>query len=632
MNQSFYIKTICLLLTYLFFGQLSAQISAPCSFSNQEERLQYAAIKDFYEQNPKDFLSYNMRDFVNGQLCDICDVPEVYCENDKVVGLFMMGKNLTTIPRSIAAFSDLRFAFLNNNQLSCLPKELGLVCSGTPSDLVLEGNPIFNTTGFYDFCANPRDICIPTKLFNTCDNLGFISYLDTLYILGLGEKYNKVEIIGAPTDWKVFPICDYCSDIKLINDLPKGDYTLKINVTDENGQSCYREEKITINGNQDTAPSSPNNIGAINCDNLDFDINRGDVYVTGLTAAYNKVEYIGASTNWKVILACDGTCSENTLIPSLDAGTYTLKIFQSDGLGNNCYREKVITIENPDTTLPSNEVGAINCDDLKFEVDFDGVYIHGLTAIYNKVEYIGANTDWKVITECNGTCASTRLVQGLKSGTYTFKIFQKGEFGQNCYREETITINAEDLPYPYEQTGSLNCNNLVFDSYSNQISVDGLTATYNKVEYIGAGTNWKIKTLCDYTCASKEYSPDLPSGNYTIKVNQKGSNGDYCYQEGTVNISGSRNRNSSSQIALDLYPNPARNTIQFNTLGFQGKKGQLLLYNMLGRLVKRVPKMNFEEETVAIDLSDFENGMYLLSIDFEKSPPINRRFIVEHLK
>ena len=53
---------------------------------------------------------------------------------------------------------------------------------------------------------------------------------------------------------------------------------------------------------------------------------------------------------------------------------------------------------------------------------------------------------------------------------------------------------------------------------------------------------------------------------------------------------------------------------------------------MLGHLVKRVPEMNFEEETVTIDLSDFENGMYLLSIDFEKSPPINKRFIVEHLK
>ncbi|MFK7980641.1 MAG: T9SS type A sorting domain-containing protein, partial [Saprospiraceae bacterium] len=221
---------------------------------------------------------------------------------------------------------------------------------------------------------------------------------------------------------------------------------------------------------------------------------------------------------------------------------------------------------------------------------------------------------------------------------------QRGEFGQNCYREKIITINNDDLPYPSEQTGSLNCNNLVFDSFNNQISIDGLTAEYNKVEYIGPGTNWKVKTLCDYTCASKEYSPDLPAGNYTIKVNQKdeqtqfvnrsrvGGHESYCYQEGTVNISGSSNRNSNNQITLDLYPNPARSTIQFNTLGFQGKKGKLLLYNMLGHLVKRIPTMSFEEETVAIDLSDFENGMYLLSIDFEKSPPINRRFIVEHLK
>ncbi|MFK7978984.1 MAG: hypothetical protein AB8G86_03300, partial [Saprospiraceae bacterium] len=385
MNLTLHLKVMLLFFAFLLIG--TSSLMAQCDFSNQTERLEYAAIKDFYEQNRKDFLSFNMRDFVNGQLCDICDVPEVYCENDKVVGLFMMGKNLTTIPRSIAAFSDLRFVFLNNNQLNCLPKELGLICSGTPADLVLEGNPIFNTTGFFDFCSNPKDICIPSKSFDVCDNLGFINYLDTLYILGLGESYNKVEIIGAPTDWKVFPICEYCEDIKLINDLPNGDYTLKINVTDEDGQSCYREEKITVNNNHNTSPTSPtNDIGAINCDNLDFDINRGDVYVTGLSAAYNKVEYIGANTNWKVMLECDGTCSENTLIPSLAAGTYTIKIFQSDGLGNNCYREKVIIIDETDTTLPTSEVGAINCDGLEFEVDFDGVYISGLTAVYNKVE------------------------------------------------------------------------------------------------------------------------------------------------------------------------------------------------------------------------------------------------------
>ncbi|MFK7979621.1 MAG: hypothetical protein AB8G86_06545, partial [Saprospiraceae bacterium] len=606
MNLTLHLKAMLLSFEFLFTGISS--VMAQCNFSNQTERLAYAAIKDIYEQNPKDFLSLGMRNFVNGQFCDICDVPEVYCENGKAVGLFLMGKNLTTIPRSIAAFSDLRFLFLDNNQLSCLPKEVGLICSGTAADLTLEGNPIFNTTGFFDFCANPRDICIHSKPFNACDNLGFINYLDTLYILGLGERYNKVEIIGAPTNWKIFPVCEYCDDFQLINDLPNGNYTLKINVTDKNGQSCYREEKITINNNGNQSPITPNDIGAVNCDNLEFEVSQGDIYINGLTAAYNKVEYIGANTNWKVVLKCDGTCSENTLIPSLAAGTYTIKIFQADGLGNNCYREKVITIEDVDITLPTNEFGAINCDSLEFEVNFDGVYINGLTAVYNKVEYIGANTDWKVITECNGelnspigSCASTRLVQGLKPGTYTFKIFQRGEFGENCYQEESITISTNDLPYPSQQIGSLNCNNLVFDRYNNQISIDGLTATYNKVEYIGAGTNWKVKILCDDnpdspigSCTTQEYSPDLPPGNYTIKVNQKGSDGGYCYQEGTVIVSGSDSRNSNNQIAVDLYPNPARNHIQFNGSVFRGKRGQLLIYNMLGHLVKRVPEMSFE--------------------------------------
>ncbi len=476
MNRTLQLKAILLFFVFLSFGR--ATINAQCIFYNQTERLQYAAIKAIYDQNSKVFFSSNLNNFVNQQICSICDIPEVYCEREKVVGLSFRGSNLTTMPREIAAFPDLQFLYLDNNQLSCLPKEVAVICAGNAANLTLEGNPIFNTTGFFDFCANPRDICIPSKSFDLCDNLGFINYLDTLYILGLGEKYSKVEIIGANTGWKVFPICENCDDLQLINDLPDGEYTLKINLTDKNGQSCYREEKITIarNGIQPTPPAT--NIGDINCDQLEFEITGGDVYINGLTANYNKVEYIGANTNWKVVLECDGTCSTNTLIPSLKVGTYTT------GLGNTCYREKIVSIDNANPTLPDDgELGSINCDGLEFEVNFDGVYISGLTAVYNKVEYIGANTDWKVIRECDGDCPSIRLVQGLKQGTYTFKVFQSGEFGENCYHEETIRIDSDDLPYPSEQNGQLNCDNLVFDGFVNQIYVGNLMASGLRMKF-----------------------------------------------------------------------------------------------------------------------------------------------------
>ena len=167
-----------------------------------------------------------------------------------------------------------RFFDFQYNDLTCLPIEANALCSADPFGEVLRGNPINNLIKWSGFCANPTDICLPS--LNTtpsaCDDLAFINYLDTLYILGLGDGYSKVEVIGAPTNWKVFEICQYCTNFQLITDLPEGDYTIKVNIGTPNGGLCYREEKISISKNGNPTPTTPPSAadGALNCHNLLF--------------------------------------------------------------------------------------------------------------------------------------------------------------------------------------------------------------------------------------------------------------------------------------------------------------------------------------------------------------------------
>jgi len=49
----------------------------------------------------------------------------------------------------------------------------------------------------------------------------------------------------------------------------------------------------------------------------------------------------------------------------------------------------------------------------------------------------------------------------------------------------------------------------------------------------------KNRLLLFWNCSTAAYSPDLPTGNYTVKLNQKGGNRDYCYTEVRLNILGS---------------------------------------------------------------------------------------------
>ena len=125
---------------------------------------------------------------------------------------------------------------------------------------------------------------------------------------------------------------------------------------------------------------------------------NGQIIIDGLTANYNKVEIIGRNTDWQIIPICDGDCPPTLSIPDLESGEYVVKVNQSSNDGSFCYREeKVIVGDNSNDTA--------DCDKLNFTVENGQIIVDGLTASYDKVEIIGWNTDWQVVTICDGDCA-----------------------------------------------------------------------------------------------------------------------------------------------------------------------------------------------------------------------------------
>ena len=542
--MNFTLKFILLIALFLLTSVIHS--SAQCRFSSQLERLEYIALKAIYNSNPDNTLSNEWKQLANGQSCDVCRIPETYCDvYGQLKGLSIGRKNISKLPREIAALSELQFFDLQNNNLTCLPIEADALCSADPFGNVLKGNPIHELINWMDFCTYPRDICLPNlNPPSACDDVAIFNYLDTVYLLGLGESYNKVEVIGAPTNWKVFEICTYCTNFQLISDLPEGDYTVKINISTPNGGHCYREEKISISKNGNPNPTTPpsNAQGELNCHNLLFFGGLSRIEVDGLRAYRNKVEIIGQATDWKIETLCDGNCNEYESWSGIPTGTYTVKINQADRNGNHCYREELVTVE------------------------------------------------------------------------------------------EDSYAGPDDMPISPPQNGSINCDFITFQGLSNQIYIDGLTGDYNKVEYIGAGTNWRVKTFCDGDCFPDERIFDLPEGSYKVKINQRGIDGKYCYREELVQVlRGSSNRNSLvNQEDLVVYPNPAKDQLTL-TMNNLDESTQIRIYNTLGHLVKTVPKQSIGNNT-NIDLTGFENGLYLLSIFQNGSKVITRRFLVEHLR
>ncbi len=111
-----------------------------------------------------------------------------------------------------------------------------------------------------------------------------------------------------------------------------------------------------------------------------------------------------------------------------------------------------------------------------------------------------------------------------------------------------------------------------------------------------------------------------------------GGHGKYCYPEELVQVlRGSANRNGlASQEELVLFPNPARDQLNL-TMSDLEEPVQLKLYNVFGHLVKTIPKQSINNG-ISIDLTGFENGLYLLSVFQNQSKVVTKRFLVEHLR
>ena len=79
---------------------------------------------------------------------------------------------------------------------------------------------------------------------------------------------------------------------------------------------------------------------------------------------------------------------------------------------------------------------------------------------------------------------------------------------------------------------------------------------------------------------------------------------------------------------MQLFPNPAREILNLRIWELEGQKGTLEIFNLLGNKVyEETIELGTEYQT--IDIQNFENGMYWLSLKLENRRRVSKRFIVE---
>lgn len=100
-----------------------------------------------------------------------------------------------------------------------------------------------------------------------------------------------------------------------------------------------------------------------------------------------------------------------------------------------------------------------------------------------------------------------------------------------------------------------------------------------------------------------------------------------CVDIDIVNPTSSRKMNTKTQILkeLKIYPNPAKEVIHLshNNLYIQS----FTLYDIHGRIVNQIQAINTNKHS--INVSNLENGMYILSVVLEDDSVVNRNVIIK---
>ena len=355
--------------------------------------------------------------------------------------------------------------------------------------------------------------------------------------------------------------------------------------------------------------------GAANCDNVQFIGGNGIITLTGLTAASEEIEIIGAPTNWIPTLICAEAdpCSNPFVITNLSSGLYTVKLQMFGDDNSYCYiQQDVLVTDGPCTDADGDGICVeLDCDDNNpaLPATPGNSCDDGNAATINDV-YLADGCTCQGVVPCpidvdnDGVCSDVDCDDNNPNLPTTP--------GTACDDGDANTqgdvIQADGCTCQGSMGGTANCANVQFNGGAGQITLSNLVAQGEKIEIIGAGTNWQIIVICDMNCNDTQVIPSLSPGFYTVKLQMFGDDNSYCYRQEEVEVTTpslnapALNRNQAI-LAFTAYP--AANAVELEWLNNTGYKNDLFVIERSSDGAFFEPIMEFNAATSTNELSRF---------------------------
>ncbi len=494
-------------------------------------------------------------------------------------------------------------------------------CIGGDSD----GDGICNATDNCPNDANPNqadadgdgigDVC-DTGGGNggTCNDVTAVGTNGQVTISNIATAA-KVEIAGPSTGWALQLVCNGdCQSEEIVNNLQAGNYSVKIQTFspycyaqidlpvsgggggnpcdgqggDSDGDGiCNNSDNCPNNANPNQADSDGDGIGDVcdgggggggsNCQDVTAVGSNGQITISNI-AASAKVDAIGAGTGWQLVSVCDGDCQSQEIVPNLPAGDYSVKI---QTFSPYCYAQI-------DLPVSTGGGGGNPCDGQGGDSDGDGICNNSdncpNTANANQADSDGdgigdacdnggggGGQDCEGVT-ANFTSSTSLVISNLSAPIVILKVYTPSWspifqcIAGDC--PETVTVQTTgaagnyiiDVQF-YTNSWSQICQKTILKASGNLDSAD------NPISFLVA--------------------PSTDRSNLHL------------------------NNSLLETPTIKAFPNPVQDELFINaSTSFMGQKGNLIITNQLGQIVKEVALDHITNAPIAINTAGLKNGLH----------------------
>ena len=427
---------------------------------------------------------------------------------------------------------------------------------------------------------------------------------------------------------------------------------------------CETRETVMLSAEGNSGGGDPGNGNTSGiCADIQVTLDASSVNISNLNAPNKIIKLF--DENYNVLEECSGECSEPFSFSLPPIGNYFVDV--------QLYTAEwafICEVQNPisiDTNDGNGSGGGNNGGNSGNECTAIEIITTQTAIVFNNINRANKivkifDENFNVIFSCFTDCEEQIIAPIPALGLYQIDIqLYSDDWILLCEdrREMTITENSpadecqvidcgDNSGGNNGNTGSTEnptCEDILIETTSSQINLSNLNAANVILKVFNE--SFDILFQCFATCEESVSVRNLIAGNYQVNINFYDENWvEICERIAPISIGenltstnvpnpANLSKNSrlstkpiSSKQGFTLYPNPANNEVMIDLKAFKGQKIQLNIYNPFSQQLWQQTINKASGNINRINLSDLENGVYILTVESEGQAPIAKKLLI----